>query len=163
MDVVAQAAAGLQAAHRAGLVHRDIKPGNLLAGRDGVVKITDFGIAHAAWSAPLTSTGTLIGTPGLPGPGTGRGPTATPASDLYSLGIVAYECLTGAPPFTGMAVEVALAHRDRPLPPLPAAVPGGVAALVAELTAKDPAARPAQVRSLAGQADSATPSPAAQL
>jgi serine/threonine protein kinase len=129
MDVVAQAAAGLHAAHRAGLVHRDIKPGNLLAGRDGVVKITDFGIAHAAWSAPLTRTGTLIGTPGYLAPERVAGAAATPAGDLYSLGIVAYECLTGAQPFSGIPVEVALAHRDRPLPPLPAAVPSGVAAL----------------------------------
>jgi eukaryotic-like serine/threonine-protein kinase len=152
MDVVAQAAAGLQAAHRAGLVHRDIKPGNLLVGSDGVVKITDFGIAHAAWSAPLTSTGTLIGTPAYLAPERVAGAAATPASDLYSLGVVAYECLTGAPPFTGMAVEVALAHRDRPLPPLPAAVPGGVAALVTELTAKDPAARPASAGQVAARA-----------
>jgi tRNA A-37 threonylcarbamoyl transferase component Bud32 len=152
MDLVAQAAAGLQAAHRAGLVHRDIKPGNLLVGSDGVVKITDFGIAHAAWSAPLTSTGTLIGTPAYLAPERVAGTAATPASDLYSLGIVAYECLTGAPPFTGMAVEVALAHRDRPLPPLPASVPGGVAALVTELTAKDPAARPASAGQAAARA-----------
>jgi tRNA A-37 threonylcarbamoyl transferase component Bud32 len=152
MDMVAQAAAGLHAAHRAGLVHRDIKPGNLLAGRDGGVKITDFGIAHAAWSAPLTRTGTLIGTPGYLAPERVAGAAATPAGDLYSLGIVAYECLTGAPPFSGIPVEVALAHRDRPLPPLPAAVPSGVAALVTELTAKDPAARPASAGLVAAQA-----------
>ena len=63
MDVLAQAAAGLQAAHAAGLVHRDIKPGNLRVGPSGQVKITDFGIAHAAWSAPITQTGALVGTP----------------------------------------------------------------------------------------------------
>jgi eukaryotic-like serine/threonine-protein kinase len=142
MDVVAQAAAGLQAAHRAGLVHRDIKPGNLLAGPGGQVKITDFGISHAAGSAPLTGTGALLGTPGYLAPERVAGQAATPASDLYSLGVVAWECLAGAPPFTGTPVEIAIAHRDRPLPPLPGPVPAGVAALVAELTAKDPLARP---------------------
>ena len=142
MDIVAQAAAGLQAAHRAGLVHRDIKPGNLMLSRDGLVKITDFGIAHAAGSAPLTSTGMLIGTPGYLAPERTGGERATPACDLYSLGMVAYECLAGGAPCTGIPREVALAHRDRPMPPLPATVPAAVAALITDLTAKDPAARP---------------------
>ena len=142
MDVVAQAAAGLRAAHRAGLVHRDIKPGNLLLGPGGQVKITDFGISHAAGSAPVTGTGMLLGTPAYLAPERVAGLPATPASDLYSLGVVAWECLAGGPPFTGSPVEVAVAHRDRPLPPLRAAVPADVAALVADLTAKDPAARP---------------------
>jgi eukaryotic-like serine/threonine-protein kinase len=142
MDIVAQAAAGLHAAHRAGLVHRDIKPGNLMLGRDGQVKITDFGIAHAAGSAPLTSTGMLIGTPGYLAPERTGGARATPACDLYSLGMVAYECLAGEAPFTGIPIAVALAHRDRPMPPLPASVPAAVAALITDLTAKDPAARP---------------------
>lgn len=141
MDVVAQAAAGLQAAHRAGLVHRDIKPGNLLLGPGGQVKITDFGISHAAGSAPLTGTGMVLGTPAYLAPERVAGQPATPASDLYSLGVVAWECLAGGPPLTGSPVEVAVAHRDRPLPPLPGAVPADVAALLAGLTAKDPAAR----------------------
>jgi tRNA A-37 threonylcarbamoyl transferase component Bud32 len=152
MDVVAQAAAGLHAAHRAGLVHRDIKPGNLLLSRDGLVKITDFGIAHAAGSAPLTRTGTLIGTPAYLAPERVAGASATPASDLYSLGVVAYECLVGVQPFSGNPVDVAAAHRDRPLPPLPAAIPGEVAALVTELTAKDPAARPVSGDQVAARA-----------
>lgn len=143
MDVVAQAAAALAPAHAAGLVHRDIKPANLLLGPGEAVKVTDFGIAHAAGSAPLTRTGTLVGTPAYLAPERAAGEPATPASDLYSLGIVGYECLTGAPPFTGTAVEVALAHLHRPVPPLPPAVPADVAALVARLTAKDPKQRPA--------------------
>jgi serine/threonine-protein kinase len=154
MDIVAQTAAGLQVAHLAGLVHRDIKPGNLLISRGDVVKITDFGISHAANSAPVTSTGMLVGTPAYLAPERVRGSRATPASDLYSLGVVAYQCLAGAPPFTGIAVEVALQHRDRPLPPLPSSVPPEVAALVTQLTAKDPAARPAsagEVSRRAGQ------------
>jgi hypothetical protein len=152
MDVIAQAAAGLGAAHAAGLVHRDIKPGNLLLGPGGTVKITDFGIAHAAGSAPLTHTGTLIGTPAYLAPERVAGGTAGPASDLYSLGIVAYECLAGAPPFTGTVMEVALAHQHRALPPLPPAVPQPVAALVADLTAKDPADRPASAMEVARRA-----------
>ena len=142
MDLVAQCAAGLQAVHQAGLVHRDIKPGNLLLGPGGQVKITDFGLAGAAGWGPRTRTGTLICAPAYLAPERVTGGAATPASDLYSLGIVAWECLAGAPPFSGMAIEVAFSHRELPLPPLPGAVPGEVGALVAELAAKDPAARP---------------------
>jgi Protein kinase domain len=142
MDIVAQAAAGLQAAHAAGMIHRDIKPGNLLLAPGGTVKITDFGIAHTIGSAPLTATGELIGTPGYLAPERAMGESATPASDLYSLGVLAYECLAGTPPFRGTPLEVALAHRDRPLPPLPPSVAVGVAALVMRLAAKDPARRP---------------------
>jgi serine/threonine-protein kinase len=152
MDVVAQAAAGLQAAHEAGLVHRDIKPGNLLVGPGGQVKITDFGISRAADSAPLTGNGMLLGTAAYLAPERVAGQAVTPASDLYSLGVVAWECLAGAPPFTGNPVEVAVAHRDRPLPPMPRRVPAGVAGLVTELTAKDPAARPADAEVVAQQA-----------
>jgi eukaryotic-like serine/threonine-protein kinase len=152
MDVLAQAAAGLQAAHAAGLVHRDVKPGNLLVGPSGQVKITDFGIAHAAWSAPITQTGALVGTPAYLAPERIMGGPATPASDLYSLGVVGYQCLTGAVPFEGMPHEVTAAHRHRTLPPLPPAVPAGAAELVLDLTAKDPAARPASAGEVAARA-----------
>ncbi len=142
LDMIGQVAAGLAAAHATGLVHRDIKPANLLLAPDGTVKITDFGIAHAAGSAPLTRTGTLPGTPGYLAPERAAGAAAAAASDLYSLGVVAWECLTGAPPFTGTPLEIALAHAQRDLPPLPAGIPAGIAGLVAELTGKDPSARP---------------------
>jgi serine/threonine-protein kinase len=142
MDVVAQAAAGLGAAHLARLVHCDIKPGNLLITNDGQLKITDFGIAYVAGSSPDTRTGMLVGTPAYLAPERFAGAWATPASDMYSLGIVAYECLLGVPPFTGTPLEVANASRERPVPPLPGSVPPEVAALVAELTAGDQAARP---------------------
>ena len=152
MDVLAQAAAGLQAAHAAGLVHRDVKPGNLLVGPSGQVKITDFGIAHAAWSAPLTLTGALVGTPAYLAPERVMGGPATPASDLYSLGVVGYQCLTGTVPFEGIPHEVTAAHRHRTLPPLSPAVPAGVAELVLDLTARDPAARPASAGEVAVRA-----------
>jgi serine/threonine-protein kinase len=163
MDVVAQVAAGLQAAHAAGLVHRDIKPANLLLGPGGQVKITDFGIAHVAGSAPVTRTGAVIGTPNYLAPERVAGASATPAADLYSLGVVAYECLTGAPPFSGSPVEVAVAHRDRQLPAFPHTVPAEVAHLVADLTAKDPAARPASADEVAGRAGQLRDHPAGEV
>jgi eukaryotic-like serine/threonine-protein kinase len=152
LDVVAQVAAGLAAAHAAGVVHRDIKPGNLLVDRSGTVKITDFGIAYALGSAPLTRTGTLIGTPAYLAPERVNGQAAGPASDLYSLGMVAYECLTGSLPFAGTAVEIALAHQHQSLPPLPAAVPRELVGLIAFLTARDPARRPASAGVVAARA-----------
>jgi serine/threonine-protein kinase len=142
MDVVAQTAAGLQAAHAAGLVHLDIKPANLLLGPGGQVKITDFGIARATTPELAAGTGTLIGALAYLAPERIDGAPATPASDLYSLGMVAWECLAGVPPFPGIGVQTALTRRDRP-PPLPATVPAPVAALVAGLTARNPAERPA--------------------
>ena len=142
LDVLIQVAAGLAAAHAADLVHRDIKPANLLISRDGLVKITDFGIAHAAGAAPMTRTGVLVGTGAYLAPERAAGVQAGPAADLYSLGVVAYECLAGTRPFSGDALQVVLAHQTRPLPPLPPDVPEQVAALVADLTAKDPDARP---------------------
>ena len=149
MDVLSQAAAGLQAAHAAGLVHRDVKPGNLLVGPAGQVKITDFGIAYAAWSAPITQTGALVGTPAYLAPERIAGGPATPASDLYALGVVGYQCLTGEAPFGGMPPQAAAAHQHRTLPPLPRTVPAGVAGLILELTATDPAARPASAGEVA--------------
>lgn len=152
MDIVAQTASGLDAAHRAGLVHRDVKPGNLLLSQGSVVKITDFGISYAAGSAPITMDGSLMGTPGYIAPERISGSPASPASDLYSLGVVAYECLAGAAPFAGTGLEIALAHRDRPMPSLPASIPADVAALVGELTAKDPRQRPASAGEVAQRA-----------
>ena len=95
LDVIEQAASGLAAAHRAGLLHRDIKPGNLLVSQDGLIKITDFGIARAAGSVVHTRTGALTGTPAYLAPERFAGAPATPATDLYALGVVAHQCLTG--------------------------------------------------------------------
>jgi eukaryotic-like serine/threonine-protein kinase len=149
MDIVAQAAAGLAAAHEAGLVHRDIKPGNLLLGPGGLVKITNFGLSHAVGSGPAASTGPAAGTAGYLAPERAAGAEAVPASDLYSLGVVAYECLAGPLPSPG---DVGQAAPAQPLPPLPASLPGDVAALVGELIADDPAARPASAADVAGRA-----------
>ena len=157
MDVVAQAARGLAAAHQAGLVHRDIKPGNLLVRLDGLVKITDFGIATRAGenpvTQPVTQPGMLIGTPAYLAPERISGIPATPATDLYALGVVAHQCLTGHVPFAGEPLAVALAHLDRGIPPLPAFVPPAVAALVADLTRQDPAARPGSAWDVAVRAE----------
>ena len=141
LDVAAQAAAGLDAAHRIGLVHRDVKPGNILVGADGLVKITDFGIAHAAGSAPITGPGLVMGTTQYMAPERIAGGQATPASDLYALGILIYECLTGLPPYDGGTAEVMAGHLYLPMPPLPAGVPPELDELITRLTAKDPAAR----------------------
>jgi serine/threonine protein kinase len=143
LDIIAAVASALTMAHAAGLVHRDVKPGNLLTGHDGSIKITDFGIARAVDAIPLTRTGTLLGTPLYLAPEQASGMQATAASDLYALGIIAFESLTGRPPYEGPAAAVLLAHRDAPLPTLPPAVPSGLRDLVLALTAKDPAMRPA--------------------
>ena len=143
LDVIEQAASGLAAAHRSGLLHRDIKPGNLLLSADGLIKITDFGIARLAGSAGQTRTGALAGTPAYLAPERVTGAPATPAADIYALGVVAHQCLTGQVPFAGEPLVVALAHVERDMPPLPPSVPPGLAALVADLTRKDPHARPA--------------------
>ncbi|GAB3881065.1 serine/threonine-protein kinase [Microbispora bryophytorum subsp. camponoti] len=143
LDLVEQTARGLHAAHRAGVIHRDVKPGNLLVTETGQVKITDFGIARALEAAPLTATGTILGTAQYISPEQASGTTLTPASDIYSLGVVAYECLTGRPPFTAEnPVALALRHLNDTPPPLPGNVPAPVAALVTAMLAKDPAARP---------------------
>ena len=139
MDILAQAAAGLQAAHSAGLVHRDIKPSNIMVAPGNVVKITDFGLSHTLASAPITRTDMVAGTPGYLAPERSAGVRATAASDLYGLGVVGYECVAGAPPFEGTPIEVMLAHRDCQFPPVPPGTPAPVADLIAELTAKDPA------------------------
>jgi eukaryotic-like serine/threonine-protein kinase len=152
LDVIAQAADGLSAAHLAGLVHRDVKPGNILIGQEGRVKLTDFGIAHAVGQAPVTDPALVMGTSQYLAPERIAGGPGTPASDLYSLGIVLHECLTGMPPYDGTPAEVMASHLYLPLPPLPAAVPPELDALVAQLTAKDPARRIRDARELAALA-----------
>ena len=150
LDIVAQTAAALQSAHAAGLVHRDIKPGNLLITPDGRVKITDFGIARIADQVPLTATGQVMGTVQYLSPEQASGHPASPATDVYSLGIVAYECLTGSRPFTGESqVAIAMAQINDEPPPLPASVPLPVQNFVMAMIAKKPEDRPASAAAVA--------------
>jgi serine/threonine-protein kinase len=150
LDYVAQTASALQAAHAAGLVHRDIKPGNLLITPDGRVKITDFGIARIADQVPLTATGQVMGTVQYLSPEQASGHSASPATDVYSLGIVAYECLAGKRPFTGESqVAIAMAQINEQPPPLPATVPVPVQNLVMSMIAKKPADRPSSAATVA--------------
>ena len=142
LDVLEQAGHALQAAHERGLVHRDVKPGNILLTATGTVKITDFGIAKAVDAAPVTRSGMVMGTAHYIAPEQAMGQEAGPASDVYSLGVVGYECLTGHRPFlSDSAVTVAMMHiRDTP-PPLPPDTPHGVRALIEATLVKDPRCR----------------------
>ncbi|MFI8592818.1 protein kinase [Microbacterium sp. NPDC078428] len=150
LDITAQTSAALQAAHAAGLVHRDIKPGNLLITPDGRVKITDFGIARIADQVPLTATGQVMGTVQYLSPEQASGHPASPATDIYSLGIVAYECLAGKRPFTGESqVAIAMAQINEQPPPLPPTVAEPVRNLVMAMIAKKPEDRPASAAAVA--------------
>jgi hypothetical protein len=142
LDVLRQTAAALAAAHRAGVVHRDVKPGNVLVARDGTVKITDFGVSWSASSVPLTQTGHVVGTAHYLAPEQAAGSKAGPASDVYALGMIGYECLAGRRAFDGEnSVQIALRQlRDVP-DPLPADVPEAVRALIGRALVKDPAER----------------------
>ncbi|MGZ6734463.1 MAG: serine/threonine-protein kinase, partial [Nocardioides sp.] len=138
-DLLGQAGDALAAAHRAGIVHRDVKPGNLLVTPEREVKVTDFGIARAASTAAITGTGQVMGTPQYLSPEQARGEQASPASDVYSLGVVAFECLAGHRPFQKETpVATALAHLHDPVPPLPDSVPADLARVVTQALAKDP-------------------------
>jgi serine/threonine-protein kinase len=155
LDIVAQAARALDAAHRAGIVHRDIKPGNLLIMADGTTKITDFGIAKAnAPDAQLTATGIVMGTALYVSPEQATGQPLTGSSDVYSLGVVAYECLAGDPPFIAdQPLAIAIMHKHDPVPPLPPDVPRPVADLVYWMLSKEARDRPESARHVADRAE----------
>lgn len=150
LDIIHQTATALSSAHKAGLVHRDIKPGNLLITPNNKVKITDFGIARITNQVPLTVTGQVMGTVQYLSPEQASGKPASASTDIYSLGIVAYECLVGRRPFTGESqVAIAIAHINDTPPPLKNTIPKYVNALILACIAKNPADRPDSAGSLA--------------
>ena len=154
LDIMAQTSRALGAAHARGLVHRDIKPGNLLITPDGKVKITDFGIARVGDQVPLTKTGQVMGTVQYLAPEQATGKPSTPATDLYSLGVVAYEALSGKRPFTGEnQMAIAMAHINEMPPALPESIDPRVQNLVLSCLAKKPNQRPESATSLAIRAE----------
>lgn len=150
LSIIGQTATALSVAHRQGLVHRDVKPGNLLIMPDGRVKITDFGIARLADQVPLTATGQVMGTAQYLAPEQATGQPATGSSDIYALGVIGYELLAGRRPFSGESqIAIALAQVNDAPPDLPDSIPHPVRALIASMLAKDPADRPANAEALA--------------
>ncbi|QGU06016.1 Serine/threonine-protein kinase PknA [Corynebacterium occultum] len=150
LDVMEQAAHGLAVIHRMGLVHRDIKPGNMMVTQNGQVKITDFGIAKAAAAVPLTRTGMVVGTAQYVSPEQAQGQTVSASSDVYSLGVVGYEMLSGKRPFTGdSSVSVVIAHINQAPPALPTSVSAQARELIGISLRKDPGTRFADGNELA--------------
>jgi serine/threonine protein kinase len=144
-----QACAGLEHAHRAGLVHRDVKPANLLLTRDGTLKVADFGIAHAAGGTHVTAVGTVLGTAAYLSPEQALGEQVTPASDLYSLGVCLYELLAGKPPFGYETLGEMFSRRDGGPPPRLQDVPPELEATILHCLEQDPSDRPASAAELA--------------
>ncbi|WP_020522771.1 serine/threonine-protein kinase [Catelliglobosispora koreensis] len=142
MSLVAQAAEALEAAHEKGVIHRDVKPGNLLVRPNGTLILTDFGIARSAAAAQLTATGAVLGTASYLSPEQASGQPATPASDVYSLGVVAYQCLSGSRPYEGdTPLEIAMKHVNGTARPLAQDVPVPIRQVVERAMAKEPAKR----------------------
>ena len=157
--VLAPICRGLAVAHAAGLVHRDVKPENVLISDDGEVKIADFGLVRAVAEAGITSTSVILGTAAYLSPeqvGTGH---SEPSSDVYAVGVLAFELLTGRTPFTGdTALSVAYQRMDNDVPPPSSAIAGVPAqfdALVLRATARDPQARFADAGELGEALDEA--------
>jgi serine/threonine-protein kinase len=149
-SILGQCALALGVAHEAEVVHRDVKPANILVRDDGLVKLTDFGIARAADASGHTRAGDLLGTPSYISPEQALGRPATGASDLYALGIVGHEMLCGARPFEKPTpIATAMSHIHEPPPPLPDGVPEDLAGVIEDLLAKDPRDRPENARAVA--------------
>lgn len=153
MSIVAQVARALHAAHTAGIVHRDVKPGNLIVQPDGNVVLIDFGVARSAESTVQTAVDEVVGTAHYVAPEQVAKQDVGPAADIYALGAVAYQCLTGRPPFAGdNPITLAMQHLQDDPPPLPATIPAPVRELVAIAMAKRPEDR---FRTAAAMADAA--------
>ncbi|GAA2031766.1 hypothetical protein GCM10009740_22140 [Terrabacter terrae] len=149
-DILYQMAIALRAAHEAGVVHRDVKPANIVVDADGYARLTDFGIARALEGSQLTQAGEFLGTAHYVSPEQAQNHSATPASDLYALAVIGHELLTGQPPFDGDSViTTALAHVIRPAPPLPESVPEPLRTTVMAGLAKKPEDRPASAAAFA--------------
>jgi eukaryotic-like serine/threonine-protein kinase len=149
-SIISQAALALGVAHEARVVHRDVKPANILVRDDGVVMLTDFGISRALDARGHTRVGEMLGTPNYISPEQAMGQPATGASDLYALGVVAHEMLTGERPFDrGTPIATAMSHVNEPPPPLAEDVPPELRAVVASLLEKKPEDRPANARAVA--------------
>lgn len=143
LPILIQVARGLYVAHRHGVIHRDVKPGNIMVGANGDVKITDFGVSYSTNQEQITQAGMVVGTAQYISPEQAQGEQATPQSDIYSLGVVAYEGLAGHRPFTGATpVDIAAAQVNDPVPPLPDDVDPELRDYVMGMLAKDPAKRP---------------------
>lgn len=143
--VVEQACKGLEYAHRNGVVHRDVKPGNLLVSRDGTVKLADFGIAKATEQSSITQVGSVLGTAAYLAPEQARGEEAGPAADLYSLGVVTYQLLSGRLPYEASSLSELTLMQQRELPTrldeIAPDVPPSLARAVARALSIDPGAR----------------------
>jgi serine/threonine-protein kinase len=149
-SVLGQAALALSAAHEAGVVHRDVKPANIIVTPEGQAKLTDFGIARVGDGSGHTLTGEVLGTPDYISPEQALGEQATASSDLYSLGVVAHEMITGRKPFDmGTPVATAIAQVNDPPPELPGTVPLDLREVVDACLAKSAADRPADARAVA--------------
>lgn len=173
LSVLYQTADALSAVHGAGIVHRDIKPGNIMVSPTGEVKLTDFGISKAPGQVNLTQAGMVMGTAQYLPPEQAMGQPATPAGDLYALGVIAYEALAGKRPFSGdKPVDIAFAHVNKPVPALPDSVAPSLRELVMELLEKEPQKRLAsadvlmqrleEVQQALNSAGDSLPAPAAE-